>query len=133
MKVEFKVNDVKQDYAMKLGDGGEAFFVFESNADIPEDLQTSPLLTPASSPRTRPSTPGTSQGLDSEPLDLTTNGLERNELHSYGASSHDHSTISGLGKPQYVGKTIIMLISIWQTYKALTSGAKIAVIQDRGL
>ena len=97
-KVEFKVNDVKQDYAMKLGDGGEAFFVFESNSDIPEDLQTSPLLTPASSPRTRPTTPGTSNGLDSEPLDLATSGLEKNELQSGGPLSHDHSTISGLGK-----------------------------------
>jgi phosphatidate phosphatase LPIN len=49
-KVEFQVNDEKQDYAMKLGDGGEAFFVFETSDDIPESLQTSPLVSPASSP-----------------------------------------------------------------------------------
>lgn len=49
-KVEFTVNGVKQDYAMKLGDGGEAFFVFETSDDIPESLQTSPLVSPASSP-----------------------------------------------------------------------------------
>jgi phosphatidate phosphatase LPIN len=49
-KVEFTVNDVKQDYAMKLGDGGEAFFVFETTDDIPEALQTSPLVSPSSSP-----------------------------------------------------------------------------------
>jgi len=49
-KVEFKVNDAKQDYAMKLGEGGEAFFVFETSDDIPEALQTSPLVSPASSP-----------------------------------------------------------------------------------
>jgi len=49
-KVEFKVNDVKQDYAMKLGEGGEAFFVFETSDTIPEALQTSPLISPASSP-----------------------------------------------------------------------------------
>ncbi|KAI1629045.1 Lipin/Ned1/Smp2-domain-containing protein [Exophiala viscosa] len=49
-KVEFKVNGVKQDHAMKLGDGGEAFFVFETSSDIPEALQTSPLMSPASSP-----------------------------------------------------------------------------------
>jgi phosphatidate phosphatase LPIN len=48
--VEFQVNGVKQDYAMKLGDGGEAFFVFETSDDIPEALQTSPLVSPASSP-----------------------------------------------------------------------------------
>lgn len=49
-KVEFTVNGVKQDYAMKLGDGGEAFFVFETREDVPESLQTSPLVSPASSP-----------------------------------------------------------------------------------
>ncbi|KAI0169105.1 LNS2-domain-containing protein [Hypoxylon sp. FL1284] len=49
-KVEFKVNGVKQDYAMKLGEGGEAFFVFETSDAIPQSLQTSPLSSPASSP-----------------------------------------------------------------------------------
>jgi phosphatidate phosphatase LPIN len=48
--VEFKVNGVKQDYAMKLGEGGEAFFVFETTDEIPASLQTSPLVSPASSP-----------------------------------------------------------------------------------
>lgn len=49
-KVEFRVNDAKQDYAMKLGEGGEAFFVFETTDNIPEAMQTSPLVSPASSP-----------------------------------------------------------------------------------
>ncbi|OBT75019.1 hypothetical protein VF21_06309 [Pseudogymnoascus sp. 05NY08] len=53
-KVEFRVNNAKQDYAMKLGDGGEAFFVFETSNDIPEGLQTSPLVSPASSPPLEP-------------------------------------------------------------------------------
>lgn len=35
---------------MKLGDAGEAFFVFETSADIPESLQTSPLVSPVASP-----------------------------------------------------------------------------------
>lgn len=51
-RVEFQVNGVKQDYAMKLGDGGEAFFVFETEGDIPEALQTSPLSSPETSPQT---------------------------------------------------------------------------------
>jgi len=51
-KVEFRVNGEKQDYAMKLGDGGEAFFVFETQHDIPPSMQTSPLVSPASSPDT---------------------------------------------------------------------------------
>ncbi|KAK4043721.1 Lipin/Ned1/Smp2-domain-containing protein [Parachaetomium inaequale] len=49
-KVEFKVNGVKQPYSMKLGEGGEAFFVFETSDTIPKSLQTSPLVSPASSP-----------------------------------------------------------------------------------
>ncbi|MCJ1404253.1 hypothetical protein MMC11_007478 [Xylographa trunciseda] len=51
-KVEFKVNNVKQNYAMKLGEGGEAFFVFETSDDIPESLQTSPIISPTTSPDT---------------------------------------------------------------------------------
>lgn len=53
-KVEFKVNGVKQDYSMKLGEGGEAFFVFETTDNIPQSLQTSPLVSPASSPPLSP-------------------------------------------------------------------------------
>ena len=36
---------------MKLGEGGEAFFVFETSDEIPESLQTSPIVSPATSPR----------------------------------------------------------------------------------
>lgn len=49
-KVEFRVNGVKQDFSMKLGDGGEAFFVFETTEDVPAALQTSPIVSPTSSP-----------------------------------------------------------------------------------
>ncbi|OAA81616.1 nuclear elongation and deformation protein 1 [Akanthomyces lecanii RCEF 1005] len=49
-KVEFRVNGAKQEYSMKLGEGGEAFFVFETTETIPESMQTSPLVSPASSP-----------------------------------------------------------------------------------
>ncbi|KAF2812840.1 LNS2-domain-containing protein [Mytilinidion resinicola] len=70
-KVEFKVNDVKQDYSMKLGEGGEAFFVFETSANIPVDMQTSPLVSPASSPESKPLEPPPSRGLlEPDPLDL---------------------------------------------------------------
>lgn len=48
--MEFKVNGAKQNYAMKLGDGGEAFFVFETYEQIPESLQTSPVVSPAAIP-----------------------------------------------------------------------------------
>lgn len=49
-KVEFRINGTKQPYSMKLGEGGEAFFVFETSDSIPESMQTSPLVSPASSP-----------------------------------------------------------------------------------
>ena len=48
--MEFKVNDIKQQYPMKLGEGGEAFFVFETSEDVPESQQTSPIVSPATSP-----------------------------------------------------------------------------------
>jgi phosphatidate phosphatase LPIN len=48
--VEFKVNGQKVDYPMKLGEGGEAFFVFQTEGDIPEDMQTSPVISPNQSP-----------------------------------------------------------------------------------
>src|ERR1700722_11059321 len=71
-KVEFSVNNMKQNYAMKLGEGGEAFFVFETSDNIPEALQTSPLVSPASSPPLQAE--GTSMSGLQEPdfLDLTT-------------------------------------------------------------
>jgi phosphatidate phosphatase LPIN len=71
-KVEFKVNNVKQNYSMKLGEGGEAFFVFETTDQIPEFLQTSPLISPASSPPNVPTEQLTPSSLP-EPsfLDIT--------------------------------------------------------------
>ncbi|KAK4648586.1 lipin Ned1 [Podospora bellae-mahoneyi] len=67
-KVEFKVNGIKQPYSMKLGEGGEAFFVFETSDTIPKSLQTSPLVSPASSP---PLSPQQTTGLgEPEALDL---------------------------------------------------------------
>lgn len=50
-KVEFTVNGVKQSFPMKLGEGGEAFFLFEASEDVPDELLTSPLISPATSPQ----------------------------------------------------------------------------------
>ena len=75
-KVEFKVNNVKQDHAMKLGEGGEAFFVFATSEEIPESLQTSPIISPATSPQGLPSRDDASSATLQEPdfLDLSTDG-----------------------------------------------------------
>ncbi|KAH6990802.1 Lipin/Ned1/Smp2-domain-containing protein [Ilyonectria sp. MPI-CAGE-AT-0026] len=78
-KVEFHVNGAKQPYSMKLGEGGEAFFVFETTDNIPQSLQTSPLVSPASSPASSPplnpeqSPPGLQEP---ELLDLDGDGLK---------------------------------------------------------
>lgn len=67
-KVEFQVNGIKQSYAMKLAEGGEAFFVFQTSETIPESMQTSPLVSPANSPPLSPT--GSTSQLDPDLLDL---------------------------------------------------------------
>ena len=61
---------------MKLGEGGEAFFVFETSDDIPESLQTSPVISPATSPQSLSQQDVTSVPTLQEPefLDLNTDG-----------------------------------------------------------
>ena len=64
---------------MKLGEGGEAFFVFKTTENIPASLQTSPLISPANSPAPG-SSPDAGQTLGlGEPdfLDLTTEDKDR--------------------------------------------------------
>lgn len=70
-KVEFRVNGELQDYSMKLGEGGEAFFVFGTSANIPAEMQTSPLASPAASPEQKPLESPNVPGFDDpEPFDL---------------------------------------------------------------
>ncbi|KAJ6539705.1 Lipin/Ned1/Smp2-domain-containing protein [Mycena capillaripes] len=45
-KVKVSVNGHTIPFDMKIGEAGEAFFVFETDDDVPEDLITSPLLQP---------------------------------------------------------------------------------------
>lgn len=47
-QVRISVNDERVPFYMKVGETGEAFFVFETEADVPESLQTSPLSGPMS-------------------------------------------------------------------------------------
>ncbi|KAF9289246.1 hypothetical protein BGZ68_009731 [Mortierella alpina] len=44
--VEVTVNGRVVDFPMKVGDAGEAFFVFETEQDVPEEFATSPLAGP---------------------------------------------------------------------------------------
>ncbi|KAG8894181.1 hypothetical protein FRB99_001427 [Tulasnella sp. 403] len=45
-QVNVLVNGRPIPYMMKIGDAGEAFFVFETEEDVPEELMTSPILGP---------------------------------------------------------------------------------------
>lgn len=47
---------------MKIGEAGEAFFVFETEGEIPENLITSPILAPTSPPGSTTELPGTTTG-----------------------------------------------------------------------
>lgn len=64
---------------MKLGEGGEAFFVFETSADIPESLQTSPLVSPETSPMGLSAQKGSAEAPLQEPefLDLSADTSKR--------------------------------------------------------
>ncbi|KAI9489466.1 Lipin/Ned1/Smp2-domain-containing protein [Zychaea mexicana] len=43
-KVEIEINGQVIPYMMKLGEAGEAFFVFETEHEVPEEFQTSPIM-----------------------------------------------------------------------------------------
>lgn len=45
---------------MKVGETGEAFFVFETDSNVPEELQTSPLSSPISNEMADEEAPGVS-------------------------------------------------------------------------
>jgi len=88
-KVQFTVNDQKQDYAMKLGDGGEAFFVFETSSAIPAGMQTSPLASPASSPEQKPLELPNAALPEVEPLELDGTSIVRRATLSTAARRPD--------------------------------------------
>ena len=46
VQVDIAVNGKAVPFSMKIGEAGEAFFVFETEGDVPDDLITSPLLEP---------------------------------------------------------------------------------------
>ncbi|EFX03600.1 nuclear elongation and deformation protein 1 [Grosmannia clavigera kw1407] len=99
-KVEFKVNGARQDYSMKLGEGGEAFFVFETTDNIPQSMQTSPISSPVSSPSLSPQA---SLGLGSAQLQEP----ELLALDSAGAGVKSRSSSHSLRSPPTVIPTIL--------------------------
>jgi phosphatidate phosphatase LPIN len=102
VQVEFTVNNVKTDLPMKLGEGGEAFFVFETTENIPADLQTSPLVSPETSPQPTPSL----QLPEPEPLDLATDtrrarstSPDKGRRHDEAAAAIDQTALAVTGQP----------------------------------
>ncbi|KAG5355463.1 Nuclear elongation and deformation protein 1 [Yarrowia sp. C11] len=80
-KVEFCVNGTKTELPMKVGDGGEVFFVFETDADVPDELLTSPVISPSSSPSW-----GQEEGGDGEPDYLALNDSKQTGDNKHGRS-----------------------------------------------
>lgn len=77
-KIDLYVNDIKTDLPMKLGEGGEAFFVFETDADdLALSLMTSPVVSaessPSSSPAASPSSTFAGSAGKNEPDELDLN------------------------------------------------------------
>lgn len=89
---------------MKLGEGGEAFFVFETSDEIPASLQTSPLVSPTGSPRTRSeeNLPGSLQEPDYLDLDRSSSNGNANEPKSLPILSRSMRASSDLGAPKYI-------------------------------
>ena len=92
---------MKQDYAMKLGEGGEAFFVFETTDDVPEGLQTSPLISPIASPHIDQAQDMTAYPILQEPeyLDLSLDGLHERRGNGI-AKSEGRPILSALRRAQ---------------------------------
>lgn len=91
-KVEFKVNGVKQEYSMKLGEGGEAFFVFETTDNVPQSMQTSPLVSPVASPASSPSLLPTASDLkdpDNFELNEDSGRLQRSSSAGIPSGTYD--------------------------------------------
>ncbi|WPK25232.1 hypothetical protein PUMCH_002538 [Australozyma saopauloensis] len=73
-KIDVYVNDTKTDLPMKLGEGGEAFFVFETDSnDLSLSVVTSPVISAASSPQMSPSSGTLDMRSEPEDLDLNLN------------------------------------------------------------
>ncbi|OAL54121.1 LNS2-domain-containing protein [Pyrenochaeta sp. DS3sAY3a] len=102
-KVEFRVNGQLQDYAMKLGEGGEAFFVFETSAAIPAELQTSPLASPVASPEQKPVELPSERAFDEpEPFDLDgpSEARRRGRMSMSVPASEDMHSDPDFGRPK---------------------------------
>lgn len=102
-RVDFRVNGDLKPYAMKLGEGGEAFFIFETTSAIPAEFQTSPLASPSASPEQSPLEAPSGRDFDEpEPFDLDgTGSMRRRTRMSLSIPPTDNFTMSAVAlRPQ---------------------------------
>ncbi|KAH9978528.1 Lipin/Ned1/Smp2-domain-containing protein [Lactifluus volemus] len=99
-KVDITVNGRVVPFNMKIGEAGEAFFVFETDADVPDDLITSPLLEPTQPdlPDSLPAGDISNDAIGQEPdfldLDAPSSGLRSSPfVESYPASFYASDTL----------------------------------------
>lgn len=82
-KIDVYVNDNKTDLPMKLGEGGEAFFVFETDSsDLSLSVVTSPVISAASSPQMSPSSDSQDTRNEPEALDLNQDARSSDDIES---------------------------------------------------
>lgn len=79
-KIDVYVNNNKTDLPMKLGEGGEAFFVFETDSsDLSQSVVTSPVVSAASSPQISPASGAHETKNEPDVLDLNLDAVLVNE------------------------------------------------------
>ncbi|ODV62147.1 phosphatidate phosphatase PAH1 [Ascoidea rubescens DSM 1968] len=90
-KVNFKVNDKLTNLPMKLGEAGEAYFVFQADNDsnIPNELITSPVVSASSSPDTSPKVSPASSPLSSPTLTSTQPINDSVDFFDINSERHD--------------------------------------------
>jgi phosphatidate phosphatase LPIN len=103
-KVNVIVNGEVTDIPMKLSDEGEAFFVFETDGYVPKHLQTSPVISAASSPSESPriSPSGTNNEV-LEYLDIGEGISDSNILNRKSSTSTDNSDNDNKPKVERLG------------------------------
>ncbi|CUM56514.1 uncharacterized protein AC631_01871 [Debaryomyces fabryi] len=90
-KIDLYVNDIKTDLPMKLGEGGEAFFVFETSDHnlVSQSVLTSPVISPTSSAEGSPLSSPKDESPRSSTFDLNHGEPEALNLNEHSNEPND--------------------------------------------
>ncbi|KAK4049622.1 lipin Ned1 [Microbotryomycetes sp. JL221] len=119
-KVRIVVNDEEVPFFMKVGETGEAFFVFETDENVPDDLQTSPISSPAA--------PGEPQEATDEPDFLDLNASATNEGAPLSSPTESSPTSS-----QYVSLAATAVQSPAETRRTFSTPVSPGLVDDAPL